>query len=407
MNSLKKCIAPLISAFFIITIDDLKSQSVAKAPTYNFSNGIGVISPDSNFSLNFRFRMQARTAYSTMSETDFSADAIEARIRRLRMRFEGFVIDPRINYYMQLSFSRGDMDWVDNDNSALNSSPNIIRDAVVIYKPTNNLSLVFGQTKLPGNRQRVVSSGELQFADRSIVNSSFNLDRDFGFQTTYTGNIDKINYVIKGAITSGEGRNSVVSDAGLAYTGRLEVLPFGKFTNKGDFFEGDLERESSPKLSIAAGYHHNEGAARTAGTIGKDLYENRNINSFFSDVLIKYKGFALSGEFINRQANNPVTVNELDQERIIYVGEGKMVQLSYFFKSNLEIAARYAIVTPLKEIQYAEFQKQEMGIGMTRYLKKHRVKLQSHLFYNTTSNLLIDQIGQSNWTAMFQIEFGI
>jgi hypothetical protein len=38
----------------------------------------------------------------------------------------------------------------------------------------------FGQTKLPGNNQRVVSSGSLEFTDRTINNSRFNIDRDFG-----------------------------------------------------------------------------------------------------------------------------------------------------------------------------------------------------------------------------------
>ena len=33
-----------------------------------------------------------------------------------------------------------------------------------------NFELWFGQAKLPGNRERVVSSGNLQLVDRSILN---------------------------------------------------------------------------------------------------------------------------------------------------------------------------------------------------------------------------------------------
>ena len=36
---------------------------------------------------------------------------------------------------------------------------NIIRDAVITYRPNRHWNLSFGQTKLPGNRQRVNSSG--------------------------------------------------------------------------------------------------------------------------------------------------------------------------------------------------------------------------------------------------------
>lgn len=300
------------------------------------------------------------------------------------------------------------MDWVDNENSSINSSPNIVRDAVIIYKPFKSLAITFGQTKLPGNRQRVISSGDLQFSDRSIVNSTFNIDRDFGLQVAFKNKIGGMNYALKGAISSGEGRNSVSSPGGgLAYTGRFEFLPFGEFTKNGDYFEGDLEREPKPKVSICAGFHHNEGAKRMAGTLGSDLYQSRNINSFIADFLLKYKGFALSAEYINRQTNDPLTVNELNQIRTIYVGEGKLIQMSYLFKNNFELAAKYAVVTPYSIIQNRELQREEMGIGCTKYLRKHRVKLQGNIFYNTADNLFLDQQTSASWNATFQVEIGI
>ena len=50
------------------------------------------------------------------------------------------------------------------------------------YNFYKNLSIKLGQGKLPGNRERVISSGNLQFVDRSRLNSRFNIDRDFGAQ---------------------------------------------------------------------------------------------------------------------------------------------------------------------------------------------------------------------------------
>lgn len=396
----------LLLGSIIFLSNTVMAQSKSNVPNLNFKNGIGLTTPDSTFSINFRFRTQLRAAYNTVSTDDYSASQIEARVRRMRMRIDGFVINPKINYYVQLSFSRADMDWVDNDNSAVNSSPNVVRDAVLIYKPNHNLSIIFGQTKLPGNRQRVVSSGELQFSDRSIVNATFNIDRDFGAQFVYQNNISKFHYVVKGALSSGEGRNSSSSNSGLAYTGRVELLPLGKFTNKGDYFEGDLEREPKPKLSLAGGYHYNESAARTAGTLGNDLYENRNIGSFIADLLLKYRGFALSAEYITRDVTKPITTNSSGQERIIYTGVGQMVQISYLFKNNFELAGRYAIVTPYSSIQSKELQRSETGLGVTKYLNKHRVKLQGHLFYNQSTNLS-NKVETKNLTGMFQVELGI
>lgn len=398
----------ILSVVCILCINATQAQVDTKSP-FNFSNGIGVVTPDSTFSLNFRFRTQLRAAYSTVSPSDFSASDIEARVRRLRMRLEGFMFNPKFNYYIQLSFSRGDMDWVDNDNSAVNSSPNIVRDAVFIYKPNSNLSLTFGQTKLPGNRQRVVSSGELQFTDRSIVNATFNIDRDFGLQAAYQNHVSNFHYVLKGAVSSGEGRNSSLSDAGLAYTGRVELLPLGKFTNKGDYFEGDLEREKTPKLSLAGGVHYNESAQRAAGTLGRDLFEKRNLTSIIADLLFKYKGFAFSAEYVDRNAKNPITVNPANasETRTIFVGSGQMAQCSYLFKNNIEIAARYAMVTPFASIQAKELQRKEMGIGATKYFRKHRLKMQTQLFYNQNTNLAAKKIVHDYFNGQFQIELGI
>ncbi len=402
-----KCKVSYLTISLIILGNNVFSQENNKnIPTWNFKNGIGIVAPDSLFSLNFRFRMQNRAAYSTIAESNFSASEIEARVRRLRMRIEGFVVNPKLTYYIQLSFSRGDMDWNVRDNSNFNSSPNVVRDAVIFYRPTQNFTFLFGQTKLPGNRQRVVSSGDLQFADRSIVNSFFNIDRDFGFQAIYENHISQFTYLLKGAVSSGEGRNSSVSDQGLAYTGRVELLPFGKFTNKGDYFEGDLEREQKPKLSIAGGYHYNESAWRTAGVLGKDLYQSRNLSSFIADILFKYKGFALTAEYLTRDTDNPITKNSEGKERIVFAGDGKMAQASYILKNNYEIAGRYAIVTPYKSIQKKELQTENYTFGVTKYLNKHRVKVQGNAIYEIRKDLSTNSTNK-NWICMFQIELGI
>jgi phosphate-selective porin OprO and OprP len=135
--------------------------------------GYGLVTADSTFSLNFQFRIQNRAAVYTKSLDDFDPGAFEFRTRRLRLKFDGFVYSPKIGYYIQLSFSRGDMDWRGTDNSDVNSSVNVVRDAVIFYNPTPKLRLAFGQTKLPGNRQRVISSGDqqLQIAQLSIQHS--------------------------------------------------------------------------------------------------------------------------------------------------------------------------------------------------------------------------------------------
>lgn len=400
---------------FLILLASLGGACAQTKPTLNSyfrkGKGIGVVTSDSIFSLNFQFRMQNRATFVSESKTEAGPDEFEFRVRRLRFKFEGFVYDPRLTYYIQLSFSRGDMDWRGPDNSTVNSSPNAVRDAVIYYNPTKNLRLGFGQTKLPGNRQRVISSGDQQFADRSIVNATFNIDRDFGFFAHWTSNFVNL----RGALTSGEGRNSVISNNGLAYTGRVEFLPLGKFTGNNDYIEGDLFREPTLKISLAATYCANDKALREAGQLGNDLYAPRSIRNLEFDALLKYRGFAWYNEYMQRDVNNPVTVNQTTlATRYIYVGKGYLSQLSYLFKNNVEIAGRYSATVPLSSIyNNPDFptlsvkQLEQVELGVTKYLMGHRLKVQGNLVFGTRTNLATNFYDSGFWSGIFQVELGI
>ena len=373
--------------------------------------GIEAVQKDSLFSIRFQFRMQNRAGYMSRSEEDFTPESFEFRVRRLRMAMRGFVYNPKWTYYVQLSFSRGDMDWESTSLSTSNTSPNIVRDAMVFYEPVKSLKLGFGQTKLPGNRQRVVSSGNLQFADRSIVNATLTLDRDFGFFATW----DLPYFRFKGAVTSGEGRNSNKSDKGLNYTGRMEILPFGKFTGDNEDWEGDLAREKTPKMVISAGYNCNVNAVRQGGTLGPDLYRSVNMENIHADLLFKYKGFALFDEVCYRMANNPITYSEADPSKIrtVYTGYGNLIQLSYLFKNNVELAARYAFIQPDKVLysngsfpSLNEKRQDHIHLGITKYLYGHRLKVQANLLYQLTKDLK-NQTEKGQYGAILQIEMGI
>jgi phosphate-selective porin OprO and OprP len=381
-------------------------DTASSSPQVSFKKGIGVVAPDSAFSMNVRFRMQSRAVYNSISDTDLGVSEYELRVRRLRLRFEGFMYSPKLTYYIQLSFSRGDMDWSMRDQSNINNSPNVVRDAVIFYRPNDHWQFTFGQTKLPGNRQRVVSSGELQFVDRSIVNVGFNIDRDFGFQAVYNNDIGGLHYLLKGAITSGEGRNVFTTNSGLAYTGRVELLPFGKFTNGGDYFEGDLEREPTPKLSLAGGMSHNAKARRAGGQIGRDLYEESDMQTYIFDGLLKYRGMALYAEYMEREADRPITYNAAGDQRYILTGRGQNYQLSYLFKNNMELAGRYSRVTPRQEVSSMENTEEAYMAGVTKYLRGHRLKLQGNVAYHSL-NAFSPVNSDPHWSAAFQIELGI
>ena len=406
IKHLKWCIA-----VFLLIIVFTKADAQSKPPLdffYKKGKGFGLVTQDSIFSLNFQFRMQNRATFVSKSESDFEAEQFEFRVRRLRLKFEGFVYNPKIAYYIQLSMSRGDMDWRGPDDNLINNSPNIVRDAVIYYTPTERIRFGFGQTKLPGNRQRVVSSGDQQFVDRSMVNATFNIDRDFGFFAQYTGKY--IN--LKSALTSGDGRNAIPersspSNKGLAYTGRIEFLPFGKFTGNNDYIEGDLAREKAPKLSLATTYSFNDHAVRVAGQLGNDLYSARSIRTFEADMLFKYNGWAWYTEYMRRDADNPITTHPENntQQRYIYIGEGYLTQLSYLFDNNVELAGRVSRIAPLAAIADRENEVQQTEFGITKYLAGHRLKIQGNILHQTRQRGATYNGGL--WSALFQVEIGI
>ena len=370
-------------------------------PYYSFNQGLGLTTPDSTYSMNIRFRMQLRAA-NTFNDSGIVSN--QWSVRRLRLRFDGFAFVPQLTYAIQLSFATEDASGeVDNNNL------NLIRDAVLFYRINNRFTVGFGQTKLPGNRQRVNSSSALQLVDRSIANAAFTIDRDFGFFGTYrTTTLTNPGFIVRTSISSGKGRNwRGFSGYGLCYTGRVEWYPLGDFTNNGVFIEGDLQREPKPKVMLGGTYSFNDNAIRTQGQLGPLLLETRDLTSGFVDLLFKYRGWAVMADFMLRDANAPVTTNPDDttQMNAVLTGTGWNFQASYLFKNNYEITARYARVDPTQAVASFYPTTEEIRLGVSKYLRGHSLKLQLDGGLNT---LQAPSLPKENlWNIRFQIELGI
>lgn len=345
-----------------------------------------------------RFRIQQWAVFSRDDDADGISSSTMA-IRRARLRFESVVWDPRLKVNVQLSFSRGDLDF---ENSEF---PNVLRDATVSWQATPNLTLMGGQTKLPGNRQRVISSGEQQFPDRSIVNGAFTTDRDMGLWATYTRGRDTRPVILSAALTSGEGRAIQTGNAGLSYTGRVELQPLGAFTDGGDNFEGDLAREPEPRFAVGVTLNHNEQAERTGGQLGAFLLAPRDQDVLLADVLFKYRGFSTSAEFGQRRAADPITTDGVDT-RTVFTGSGTNVQAAYLFPSNWEVGARWSTVDPHRDVR-AEFERQrQQSLVLTRYIRRHRVKWQAEGIRDDFRDGVTGDT-RGRWTFRTSFEFGI
>jgi hypothetical protein len=365
------------------------------------SKKLGFTEKDSLFQVNIGFRVQSRAGFE---KTDGESAIVEGEIRRMRLKLDGFVYNPKFGYKVELGFSARDIGTV-----AVGNSGNVILDGVLFYKPTKNWTIGFGQTKLPGNNQRVVSSGSLEFTDRTINNSRFNIDRDFGLFLDYSHvKPNSFSYDLKGAITKGEGRNWVkTEDDGIALTGKVELFPLGAFTKNGSLFEGDLLREKTVKWMISGAFSQNNNAVRSQGQLGSSLFEARTLQSLFFDTMFKYNGWAASAAYMSRMTDNAITVNPLDRTKTqaVFVGDGIDTQLSYVFPSNYQVAGRFSMQKVDSEIHAFTPNTDEYALSLSRYIMGHKLKVQTEISYEDKKYFSGDTA--ASWYVRFQVEIGI
>lgn len=375
-------------------------EKLRNMPNIEVGKGITFQPKNKQYKMTMRFRMQNLLAMDF--DDNFSLQETQARVKRLRLRFDGYIFSPKLLYSIQLGFTPYDSKVLPNGNQ------NIVRDAMIYYMPNANWNIGFGQTKIKANRARINSSSALQFVDRSIVNSEFNLDRDFGlFGEFYKPLIGDFNMAAKASITLGEGRNwSSSKQSGFAYTGRLELYPFGRFKSLGEVAEGDFERESNVKVMLAGAYSYNDKATRLQGQNGAIMPngETRDLHAYFVDFILKYQGFAFYTDFMGRSTSQPLFNNEASP--CIYKGNGVNVQTSYLFPSNWEIALRNSTLLPAKEVQPIVGYKKhnQTTLAVTKYLIGHSLKIQADASYNTKRASVEPY---NRWQLRFQVELGL
>tara|TARA_B110000879_G_scaffold37645_1_gene52515 strand:+ start:782 stop:2002 length:1221 start_codon:yes stop_codon:yes gene_type:complete len=376
-------------------------------PKGKFGKGIfSFKGKDNTWGIKMAARMQMLSTFNFENENGLGNMSSTALLRRARLKFDGFAYTPKLKYKLELGLSNNDLSGGDATTKNANR---LILDAVVMWNFAGNFELWYGQTKLPGNIERVISSGNLQFVDRSRLNKEFTIDREFGFQLRHHFNLtDKFVVREKLAVSQGEARNiTVANKGGHHYTSRLEFLPFGLFEGKGDYKGGDLKREKSPKLMLSVGQSYVEDAVRERGNQGSYTIINdekngskygkidndliaanaTDVSTFFVDAMFKYKGFSFMGEYAARKAKDETNVR---------VGDGLNLTAGYLLKSNWEIAGRFTNVSLDGAAKVED--RNEYTVGVSRYIAGHKLKVQTDLSY-------IDIIGKTNTVGFrFQVD---
>ncbi len=355
-----------------------------------FGDGLfNLVGKDASWTMKIGARIQLLGATTFDSERSSQSNY---QIRRARLKFAGYAHTPKLKYKIELGLSNRD---IAGASEFTGYAPRYILDAFVKWNFYKNFVLWFGQTKLPGNRERVISSGNMQQVDRSLLNSRFNIDRDFGFQLRHKAKLSNtfiINTIY--SLAQGEGRNITTGNiGGFQHTARIELLPMGAFLKKGDYTSSDLQYESQPKLSIAASYDLNNNAVKDRSNQGRYMvndagYYNTNITTIFVDAMFKYRGFSFMGEYALRNAQDPIAKNTDGSPTgdIVQVGNGLNLQAGYLIKNNWEASLRYTDIRLDQSITNKPIEKQ-YTLGISKYIVGHSLKIQSDISYLTNDNV--------------------
>lgn len=339
-----------------------------------FGKGFIVGTTDEKFTLNIRGRLQVQALYA--DEPGDGGEVTQVQARRMRLLFQGNLLGEKLQYYFQLGFSNRDQE------------PDLrmpLRDAYITYAPFRDLSLRFGQMKVPYGRQRVTSSSALGMVDRSLVITELTLDRDVGvyaFSKDLFGLGGRVGYSI--GVFGGDGRNRLAQNAGLLYVARINLTPLGPFE---DNVEASLEFDPKPHFAIGFGGGYNQATNRPNSTTGLP-YADPNIHfdyaSLGADFMFKWHGFFAMAEWMWRDSNKAEEDGvDADGDPFTYVarrGWGAFGQLGQMLTRHLEVSARYGYIEPLGEVSATPLI-HEIGGGVSYYFLGHSLKLQADYFY--------------------------
>jgi len=350
-----------------LCLSTILAQGV-KMDTYTFGEGLK-FTTEKGHKLNLNSYIQPWIETKIYTENP-NETLNRFRMRRARVRIDGESPDKKLSYRFQFDLT-GNGEFEEQNGQYL-------LDAVVTYKLLKNWDITMGQrATYTDNRELLMLSHSLQLVDRSRVTSAFAAIREFGFfidGKIRTGQTSFLKpYFV---LSNGDGGNVFRSDfGGLKVGGRLDFLPFGLFTNLGQFRQVDVIRELTPKLVVGANFSQNYGmSSRRGRESGAILYLNDldevvlpNFTKFGVDFLFKYKGFSLLGEFVKTLATVPdeiskrvrndgsiattFPVGDIDNvEQYVkgrmMLGEGYNVQMGYLFKSGISIDGRYTHLKP-------------------------------------------------------------
>lgn len=346
------------------------------------------------FSLNLKSRIQLRYQFNESAPAADGSRKQEqlVNVGTLRLIIGGNILSPELTYLVQLALA--DRDYRDGAKSP-------VYDAFFDWKGHRDVSVKVGQYFVPFDRLRTIREAALQMADRSRPVSELTLDRDVGV-TFYSDHFlgDKSPFAYRLGVFGGGGTNlSLGKKPGALAVARLELRPLGDLDDDKD---GDLDRREKPALALgvagAANWNTNRPRSTTGNGAAPNLVQYTGwLTDYYhlaADLVFKWQGFALQGEYVWRQASvasfqakdasGALVVDTNGDPVLEYTrsGHGWVAQASYVFPVPVEIVGRYSRMyafsgTDPALIKDVTNKGNEFGVGLNYYLNGHKAKFQA------------------------------
>jgi hypothetical protein len=357
-------------------------------------------------------------AFYQHDKTDFQDANNFMNARNAFLTLSGSMLKEKVSFLLQ--------------NNFINGQP--LLDAWVAYQPVSSLKITFGQKQtFTNDRENTFFEDKLQFVDRGLFSSKLsNSGREFG--VFIESQFQKGSFIFrpKIAITSGDGLNSFgtnsadIDRGGLKYGGRIDLLPLGDFKEGNDGYIADLKHEDKLKILTGTAFSYNVGASNEVGEGHNDFtfYDNNgaeklpDFRKLYQDILLKYKGFSLLGEyflstattlngsFLDAAATRPLYITEISEYLVL--GNGYIVRGGYVTKSGYALDLKFETFNQEFDNDAALLRDQtNYTVGFTKYFKGNNLKLQTAVSSNAVNqfNTALNTIEKINTvTVQFAVQ---
>ncbi|MDR0765907.1 MAG: OprO/OprP family phosphate-selective porin [Odoribacteraceae bacterium] len=388
----------------ITTILLLAASARAQENTiaYRPGNGIEIRLDNGDYTFRVGGLLQPVLVYSVAAGGD---DEKRFSVRRGLLSLSGEAREGRVGFALQVDFAR--------------NSP--LLDAYLTYRPWKFLALHAGQRQSPANnREMTLPESALSMTDYSLLSRAFSsTGRAFGIFVEGDLPAGRVVFSPALSVTSGDGMNAFgttstdVDLGGLAFGGRLDVAPLGRFAPGNDRSAVDISREPSPRLKVGVAGSYNRGASHATGdghgaftlydVDGRPAYPD--YRRLHVDLLFKYRGFTLLGEYASATATaldrlytaagGAAKLQPGQISHYLALGDAFNVQAGYILPSGWAVDARYTRLVPEFPGAASVFRRVDAyEIAVARYLADHRLKVQCEVARespadNTRAGLLV------------------